>query len=191
MGNFLEMLYEVMFHPRAAMRIIAAWKPVGQAMAVFVTGMAVSAVVLYSVLQSAGSGNMTALVIGFHFFFSLLSWVFGAAVFNLLAEYFGGQSNGMGLFAALGFTYLPRLFIAPLWALAAFFSVGARPWVLMAGGIAIAGWTIVLMVHALRGAHGLSTAQAVLTLLTPLLVLGVLSLGMMLFGVAALPWRLS
>ncbi|HWR40089.1 MAG TPA: YIP1 family protein [Patescibacteria group bacterium] len=189
MGNFVEMLYEVMVRPQATMRVIAAWRPVKQAMAVFFISTTVTALMLHAALSGPGAGNLVMMAVGIHFFFGLITWILGAAVFNLVAEYFGGQANGMGLFATLGFTYWPKVFMAPVWAVAVFLPVGLRPWVWLTGGIAIAAWTILLTVIALRASHGLSAQRAVLTLLTPPLVIGVLLLLLLMMGIAALPWR--
>ena len=187
MRNFLELLYEVMVRPQAAMRIIAAWKPVKQSAAVFIISLVIAALLLRAGLQSAGAEKFGGLIVGCYVLFCLGTWTLGAAVFNLIAEFWGGQANGLGLFAALGFTHWPRIFMAPVWALAVFLPSAARPWIWILGGSLISIWSIVLTVTALRAAHGLTVGRAVLTLLTPLLFLIALLLVLLLLGIIAFP----
>ena len=188
MGNFLEILYEVMVRPKATMRMIAAWRPLKQASVVCVASMAVSAAMLPMILPKF-LGGLSGFLAGGYFFAGLFSWLLGAAVFNLAAECLGGQANGMGLLAALGFTYWPRLFLAPVWALAAFLPEGLRSWLLCMGGAAVTIWSVWLTVTAVRVAHGLSIRRAVLTLLAPVLLTGAVFALLLLAGAATLVLR--
>ena len=54
MGPFLETLYDVFFSPAAAMRQIAARRPVGQAVAAFFLSVLIPAAAVYFALQAAG-----------------------------------------------------------------------------------------------------------------------------------------
>lgn len=192
MGSLLETVYDVLVQPRAAMRSIAAWKLTGQAVVVFFLSITASSLMLAPVLKNAGLGNYIPLVMAFYFGGSLLSWLISAAVLSLVAEFFGGQGTARGLFAALGFARLPELFAAPLSALAAMAPAGAKPFLLIMGGVLLSGWSLLLIVTAIRGAHGLSGPRAILTLLTPVLVVIGIGFGLaMLLGATILQnfWR--
>lgn len=171
MGSFLETVYDVLFNPKEAMKMIAEKKLTGQALVMFFIGMlvpvwaiyagmrdttGVPAIVFLFILQSAGS---------------LLFWVVSAAVLTFVAELFGGRGTAVGLFAALGFSHLPRVAVMPLWVIASLLPAGIQGAAFGAIGVIIVIWTLLLHVAALRGAHGLSGIKAVLVLAAPLLAL--------------------
>jgi hypothetical protein len=54
-------------------------------------------------------------------------WFVGAAVLQLIAEFFGGRGSGLGLFAAIGFAHLPLIFMVPLAVAAMLLPSGAAP----------------------------------------------------------------
>ena len=55
MGPFLEILYDVLFQPVAAMRQIAARRLVGQALAAFLISVLIPAGAAYFALKAAGA----------------------------------------------------------------------------------------------------------------------------------------
>lgn len=170
MGSFLETIYDVLFNPTTAMQYIAEKKLTGQALAVFTIGMLVPVWAVYTGIK--GTPGVPALGIMFvlHLIGSLAFWVIGASVLNFIAELAGGQGTAVGLFAALGFSHLPRIVVMPLWVIAALLPNGLRGIAFGIVGLIVVIWTLSLNVSAIRGAHGLSGAKAVLVLLTPMLV---------------------
>lgn len=171
MGNFLETIYDVLFRPAAAMQAIAEKKLTGQALAMFTIGMLVPVWALYAGFK--GSSGVAAIGVLFvvHFIGSLLVWIVGASVLNFAAELAGGRGTAVGLFAALGFTHLPRVVVIPLGVIAYLLPAGLRGVALGIIGVLVLGWTIFLHIAAIRGAHSLSTAKAALVLAAPALAL--------------------
>ena len=118
--------------------------------------------------QSVG-GWLTSAIIG-----TPIGLAIGAGILLLLGKMFKGQAEFMGLFRTLGFSTAPNV-------------LGFIPVL----GSLVGLWTVVCAVVAVRESHGISTGQAVITVLVPLLVLGVLAVliavlvGFALFGAFA------
>ncbi len=115
--------------------------------------------------QTVG-GWLTGAIIG-----TPIGLAIGAGILLLLGKMFGGQAEFMGLLRTLGFSTAPN-------------ALGFIP---VIGGLA-GLWTLVCAVVAVRESHGISTGQAVITVLIPLIVLGILAvilavlIGFALFG---------
>ena len=171
MGDFLENIYDVLFKPRAAMETIAEKKLTGQALVMFTIGMLVPVWAVYTGIKGTpgvpGIGSLFAL----HFICSLFFWILGSSILNFIAELAGGRGTAVGLFAALGFSHLPRIAVIPLGVIAALLPDDLRGIAFGVIGLIVVIWTLLLSVAAIRGAHGLSGAKAVLVLLAPLLAL--------------------
>lgn len=168
--SFLETLYDVLFHPGTAMRNIAAGKMVCGAAVVFLASIFIPAWTVYLALKAAGMGKMAGIAIVAHSGGCLTVWILGAALFNLIAEFVGGKGNALGLFAAMGFAHLPRIFIVPIFVLTALATDGFAKVLILVFGITIAFWVLALDVEAIKGAHSLSTARAVLVILIPIVI---------------------
>lgn len=169
MGPFLELLYDVIFSPGAAMRQIADRRPVGQAVAVFFLSVLVPAGAVYFVLQTTGLVKFAGMALFCAVTARLVVWFVGAAVLQLIAEFYGGNGTALGLFTTTGFAHLPGIFVVPLAVAAMLLPTGAAVITLAGGGLLLLFWALALVVIAIRGAHGLGTAKATLVLLTPLL----------------------
>lgn len=183
MGNFLETIYDVLFKPNMAMQYIAEKKLTGQALAMFTIGMLVPVWAVYS--GTTVSSGVPALGIMFvlHFFGSFICWVFGASILSFIAELAGGRGTAVGLFAAMGFSHLPRVAVTPLWVVAALLPNGLRGIAFGCIGLLVVVWTLMLNVAAIRGAHGLSGPKAVLVLLAPMLaIIGAVIAGVVFLG---------
>ncbi|MDR3559961.1 MAG: Yip1 family protein [Negativicutes bacterium] len=188
MGKFLETLYDVLFHPYAAMRQIAANRLVGQALAAFLLSVLIPA---FTVFFAFKAGNFVKFGILLQTLGSLFVWFVGAAVFSLIAELFGGRGSAVGLFAALGFTHVPWLVAVPLMVLAMLLPANASAVALAIIVLGIVCWMLLLDVAAIKGTHELSTAKAVLVVLTPLLIMTAMVLVLMVFaGSALIPGRI-
>lgn len=185
MGSFLELLYDVLFSPGAAMRQIAARRPVGQALAAFFLSVLIPAGTVYFVLQTLGAAKFAGTIIFIAVTARLVAWFVGSAVLQLIAEFYGGQGTALGLFTAIAFAHLPGVFVVPLAVVAALLPTGAAVILLASGSLLLLFWALALVVLAIRGANALSTAKAVLVLLTPLLVAAAAVVGAALFIGAA------
>ena len=167
MGNFFEALYDVLFQPNIAMRNAAEGRKMGQALAVVLLSSLLPIWAVYFGLKTAGMQQAVSIIVVMHIIGSLAMWIVGSAVWHLIAELLGGKGTAAGLFTALGFAHLPRIFIVPLWVLAALMPAGIRPLIMTVTGFAIAFWVLYLDVAALRGSHELSGTRAVLVMLAP------------------------
>ncbi|SMD04251.1 Yip1 family protein [Sporomusa malonica] len=171
MGSFLETVYDVLFNPKEAMQIIAEKKLTGQALVMFTIGMLVPVWAVYAGIKDTTGVPAVGFLFILHGIGSLLFWVISAAVLTFVAELFGGRGTAVGLFAALGFSHLPRVVVMPLWVIASLLPAGIQGAAFGVIGVIVVIWTLSLHVAALRGAHGLSGIKAVLVLVAPMLAL--------------------
>jgi hypothetical protein len=171
MGSFLETVYDVLFNPQEAMRSIAEKKLTRQALAMFIIGMLVPVWTVYAGIRDMSGVPAIGFLFILHSIGSFFFWVISAAVLAFVAELFGGRGTAVGLFAALGFSHLPRVAVMPLWVIASLLPAGFQAVAFGTVGVIIVIWTLSLYVAALRGAHGLSVVKAVLVLMAPMLAL--------------------
>jgi len=174
MGNLFEMLYDVLFQPAIAMKNIAQQKNVGQALVVFSLSVFIPILALYFGLKTNGMSSMVNVMIVFKILGSIVLWIIGAAIWHLIAEFFGGQGTAVGLFTALGFAHAPRIFIVLLWALIAVMPASSKPLLMTISVLVIMLWSLSLDVVAIKEVHQLSASKAVLVLITPMLVVAIL-----------------
>lgn len=188
MGSFMETLYDVLFRPAAAMRQIAGQKLVGQAMAAFFLSVLIPAGAAYFAFRSGTMASfMTVFLVG-QTLGSLFVWFFGSAVLSLIAEFFGGRGTALGLFAAMGFTHVPRIFAVPFLVLAMLLPAPGAAIVAAATSLAVVFWTLVLDVLAVKETYEITSAKAVLVLMAPLFCVGAAVLILLVFvGTAFLP----
>lgn len=174
-GSIYDNVYDVLFQPRTAMRRIAESRTIGQAFVVFLVSALIPTWAVYFGLEAAGIPKAIDIIILVQVLGSLIIWLVGAAVWHMIAEFLGGKGTALGLLAALGFAHFPRIFIVPLWVVAAIMPPGLKPFLMALAGLVVMFWTLALDVAAIREAHGISGAKAVLVLLTPMLAVVVLA----------------
>lgn len=183
MESLFDILYDILFQPITGMKNIGARKNLGQAFAVFLLSILVPIWALYFGLKATDLSTMIQVMIALKILGSIVMWVMGAALWHLVAEFFGGQGSAIGLFAALGFAHLPRIFIVPIWALITVMPPSSKTLLMTIGVLAVLVWSLSLDVVAIKEVHQLSTPKAVLVLITPLLVVGILGvIGFTLIG---------
>lgn len=171
MDSLFEILYDVLFQPHIAMKNIAERKNVGQAFTVFLLGVLLPIGALYFGFKATEMSAMLNVVIGLKVFGSMVMWIMGTAIWHFIAEFYGGKGTAMGLFAALGFAHISRIFIVPLWALIALMPASSKGIFMTVAVLVIIFWSLSLDVVAIKEVHQLSTAKAVLVLVTPILVM--------------------
>jgi len=181
MGGLWENLYDVLFQPGIAMRRIAADRPVAQALVTFFISVLIPTVGMYFAFRSDGMGKLFYIVILLQAIGSFLAWFSGAAILHLIAECFGGRGTALGLFTALGFAHLPRILAIPLVVVAMLLPAGGATVLVAITSLFILFWTMALAVIAIKGAHEMSTAKALLALLTPFLTLTVVVVALVAF----------
>ncbi|MDD4600283.1 hypothetical protein SDC9_22939 [bioreactor metagenome] len=186
MGVLFETLYDVLFQPRAAMRQIAAEKKVGQALIVVLLSSIIPIWAVYFGLKTAGMHHAFGIIGILQIVGSLAVWVMGAALWHIIAELLNGKGTAVGLLSALGFAHLPRVFIVPLWVIAALLPAGAQALFMGITGVAIAGWVLYLDLAALQETYEISAVKAVLVIMAPPLVIFAAVLAIMVFMGTAL-----
>ncbi len=188
MGEFLENLYDILFRPAAAMRQIARQRLIGQAAAAFFLSVLIPAVAAYFAFRTGTMARILSVVLVGQTLGSLFVWFCGSAALSLIAEFFGGRGTAMGLFAAMGFTHVPRIFAVPFLVLAMLLPGGGAAIMTGVTSLAILVWTLMLDCLAVREAYELTSAKAVLVLMAPLLVVAAAVVAVVVFvGTAFLP----
>lgn len=191
-----ELVYGVLFNPAATFRYVGEEKPLGQIFAVWLAALGFSAVVSFSVFKINVASDLPPnwsgladhvgsflLVYGVGYVaLSLLVWFVSAAVYSLSSEVLYQRGNGRGLLAALALASLPGTF-GPAFQLLGRVFVWESLVLLLTMGVYL--WTLGLQVVALREVLQVSTSQALLVWVLPLVILGLLFVTMIiLVGVA-------
>lgn len=176
MGSIWDILYDLLFEPRSAMTKIAEQKNAGQAVIVALLGILLPILAVGFGIKNTGMATMIYVMAGIKIVVSILLWMIGSAIWHLIAEFFGGKGTAVGLFAALGFAHLPRIFIVPLWALIALMPQSSQTVLMVIAMLTILSWSLALDVVAIKEVHQLSTAKAILVMLMPMLLIGLLCL---------------
>lgn len=171
MANLMDTLYDVIFHPAQAMRDIAGGRKLKQAFVAFLLSILVPFWAFHTGITAASLQNAASVMLIMQTAGSLVLWFFGAAVFALTAELFGGKGSPAGLFAAMGFIHIPRLLVIPVWAAAVLTTSGTRAFLLVGAVVVTLGWTLYLELLAIKGSYDISGAKAVLVMLFPLIVM--------------------
>jgi hypothetical protein len=167
----LEWIYGVLFRPR---EVFSTW-PLDRAQ-----GVAALVVLLVAAIggyTSAGTGA-GAVMLGFFTWLGwlVLSWFLVTGMVFVIARILKPQGEFLPLLSAIGLAYLPMIFSGPVAAMAGLGKFGLVIAVLGQLGIFI--WTLRLLLAAIKGVMGLSSGQAVLTLVVAELTF------------AAIPWML-
>ncbi|SHJ43489.1 Yip1 family protein [Propionispora hippei] len=189
MDTIFEQVYDVLFHPRAALQKIAERRPIGQALIIFLISVIIPMWAVYFGVKASGLPQAPGVMLVLELFGSLLFWLLGTAVWHLIAELFGGRGTALGLLAALGFAHFPRVLLVPLWVLSSLMPPGISAFLVTGSFLVILVWSLWLDVYAIKGTYQVSGAKAVLILLTPLLagVAGMFII-MILLASAVIPW---
>ena len=183
MGQLLELLYDVLFHPGAAMNAIAGRRLIGQGLLVFFISVALPSGAIWFSMGTAAGAFILLLVVG-----SVVLWLTGTALIHLIAECYGGRGMVTGLLAALGFAQIPRVFLVPLWVASALLPEPGRLPFMGLSAVGILMWILALDVSALKETYGFPTTKAILVLVTPLLAVVLLVLVLITFvGVQLAP----
>ena len=186
--GFLETCIGVIFVPVPTMRTIVRSRPIGWALIVIVA-ISVAQVIagaasldpsdfddaawVQGPLQGFSIVGGPALAIAVVAFFTAICW--------LMSRILGGRGSYGGLFAGLGFAYLPAVFTVPVTFMALqldTFGQGLSGMI----GFGVSVWTIILSVFAVQANNNFSTGRAIAALLIPLAVLFVLLIAFIAFA---------
>lgn len=181
MSTLSENLYDVLFHPHAGMKNMGEEKNVGQALSVFFLSTLLPVWVVSLSLKTDGLSMMIEGMILLKLVAGLVIWIIGTAILHLAAEFFGGRGTAVGLFTALGFAHIPRIFIVPVWAVITVMPPGSKTMLLSAAVLMVVCWSLYLDVVAIGEVHQLSMAKSVLVLITPIFFIGILFITALIF----------
>jgi len=171
-GNVLEVIYGILFAPRAAFGRLSARPPLAFGL---ITAAVVSVLLLLAnvrsltaVLSELGApqagllAGMLALAL---LPLAALGFLFTAATYDFTAQLLGGRGAAVGMTALLGLAELPRLALLPV---AAFVDA---VWVVALVAVGIAAWVAVLRVLAIMALYRIGAGRAVVTVVAvPVLV---------------------
>ena len=186
--GFLETCIGVIFVPVPTMRTIVRRRPIGWALIVIVVISLAQVIAgaasldpadfddadwLQGPLQGFSIVGGPALAIVVVAFFTAICW--------LMSRILGGRGSYGGLFAGLGFAYLPAVFTVPVTFMALQLDTFGQG---LSGMIGFGGsvWTIILSVFAVQANNNFSTGRAIAALLIPLAVLFVLLIAFIAFA---------
>lgn len=179
--GFLELVYGVLFEPRGAMVRVAEQTPTGIAALVVAILSLVGTIMFYITIKQVLSDNgqgwffpaavFLPVAAILSLFFSFFKWFLYSAVLHLTADLLGGRGSARAVFAVVGLSGLPALFMVPFQLLAFLFfpRSSAVDILLILAALALAVWSLILAVIGMKAAHGISTGRALLAALAPVL----------------------
>lgn len=167
MKGFLEVLAGVLLQPRATIGDLARGKKLSLALLVYALVLFFS----FAAQIIVSEQKFAQLLLGLPFFllFMLLFLFILTAIFQLTAEFLGGQGRGLELFIGLALANTPYIFSAP----AALLARIEHPLTYGIYGLAnllLFGWVLVLNIMAIQELEGFSTIKSVLVMLMPILL---------------------
>lgn len=187
--NFLELFYELIFHPREGFRAAADNPPYGGAVGL------VLGIYLLDFLADASTGAMDFLGLtrDIWVLFGLsgmvivaVAWFMQAAVVHFLAGVFGGQGQAGVIFCLLGLAGAPLIFLPPVKLLVAAAKLSGI--LVTAASVSLAAWAVVLAVLAVKETYRFTFGRAAAVVLIPGVALFLATvLVLLLLGKAVLP----
>lgn len=205
-SGFLELVYGVLFEPVQTMRKVAERPPLVLTVLIVtilsllgtLMGLLTASKVVGQSLLSASMGQLAPVVQALiplgavlGLLWGYLKWLGYSAVLHLIADLLGGRGSARGVFAAAGLAVLPSILLVPVEFMAYRFASGAGATTLTGlASLAVAVWSLVLLVIGVREVHGLSNGRAALVVFSPLLafaLLIILILAALVFVAASLP----
>ncbi len=165
--NFLGSCIGVIFVPAPTMRTIVRRRPIGWALIVIVV-IAVAQGIAGAASSEPPEIDSLAFILGPAFTISGVA--FFAAIFWLMGLFLGGRGSFRGLFAGLGFAYVPAVFNIPAIFVFSHSQFIGLPltWVVGFGSFF---WFLVLSVFAVQKNNNFSIGRAVTTVFIPMAVL--------------------
>ncbi|MDW7730185.1 MAG: Yip1 family protein, partial [Bacillota bacterium] len=181
MGDkLLDWLFGVIARPVDTLREIAAAKPFGWALLVYVGVTALMALSSYSNMHiyNAWDEIMSGMnlyiplpvILLSLLFLGIISIFISSGILNIFARIFGGRGSYWSLFSAYAFTNFPMIIGVPVNIIAGFLGLfGSVVSGLISFGLSI--WVLVLQVIAVRESHELTTGISIIVYLIYFLIL--------------------
>lgn len=175
MGTFLDVLYDLLLHPRAGMRAVVTTQTLARAFGVVV----VSALVFIVSLLGGGAQGGAQVLLALLFAFEMVcNWAAFVAIWHLIAALFGADGQVRDFLKAAGFVHVLQLLFVPVLLLVNFLPEGMR-WLGALAAPVLAGWSLYLLVLAVCEVYGVGRGKATLILIAPLLFM--IAVGLLLF----------
>lgn len=175
MNYFLDLIYQLLVHPREALRTVTRGERLSQSGAVWLFVIFITS--LSSIIEGPGFVTVFGLcLLGFAMILILHS-----AIIDYAASMIGGRGTAKGITAGFMMATFPYAFSVFGTLLSASGADGVSGFL----GFLIVVWSFVLDVLAISENYGFSTGKSVLVALIPLLFIVVFFLCLMFLGVAA------
>jgi hypothetical protein len=185
--SFTETIYGIFFEPTVTLRTLADKKPYGGALLIFL-GVTLLSILFEQALSVYTEHELLAMVpanafwminlFGVALSFFLLMVISG--LLSLISEIIYGKFNAGGILVALCYASIPGILGPPLRYAS---SLAGIQWL----GVVLAGlsmiWVLVLQVIGVRESLRVTTGQAILIMLLPLVVLVILTTGLIVAAV--------
>ena len=173
-----DVVYSILFNPRETLTRLAQGPSYAQAALIFAVATGVSGI--SSALATTGGAPFQVSPAGLVLLtlvFGAVGWFLGAGFFSLFASLLGGEGQPRRLFALMGYSQAPSIFLAPVALLGRTPLSGLEP--ILSLGVSI--WVAGLYGISIKRAFNLSTGRALAVLLLPLALIVVLVLATVVF----------
>lgn len=191
-NNYLALLYDLIAHPERGLNRARENKPWIFLVAVVIlsgisiaTGATLFVSSFTGVRRVALFSNLFLVMVLLTFF-----WVINVGILHFFAEVWGKRGSVIDLFITLGLAMFPSIFVSPLSLIVEGLG-GGRIFFQFLFTIALLLWCFFLALSAIREVYSSATSDALLILLTPIILFMVLSiflpLGCILLTILSLP----
>ena len=171
----MDILYDVLFSPRAALRVVVEQRLTKQALWVFFFSVLLSGSAFLIGTEEAGA--LGRLLFFVYVAWSFLMWVGGSALMHLVAEWYGGNGRATDMFATLGFVQLPRIIALPLLVTASFLPPAICDAASATVFTTIFFWVLILHITALEAVYDFTAKRAFAVLFTIYAAVGAIVVG--------------
>ena len=191
-NNYLVLLYDLIAHPGRGLKRVREDKPWIFLVAVVIlsgisiaTGDTLFISSFTGVRRVALFSNLFLVMVLLAFF-----WVINVGILHFFAEVWGKRGSVIDLFITLGLAMFPFIFVSPLSLIGEGLG-GGRIFFQVLFALALLLWCFFLALSAIREVYSSATSDALLILLTPILMFMIISvflpLGFILLTILSLP----
>jgi len=191
-NNYLALLYDLIAHPERGLNRARENKPwIFLVAVVILSGISIATGATLFVSSFTGVRRV-ALFSSLFLVMVLLAffWVINVGILHFFAEVWGKRGSVIDLFITLGLAMFPSIFVSPLSLIVGGLG-GGRIFFQAFFTVALLLWCFFLALSAIREVYSSATSDALLILLTPIILFMVLSiflpLGCILLTILSLP----
>lgn len=175
MNYILDLMYQLLVHPRDALRTVTRGERLSQAVAVWLF------TILITSLSSLVEGPGFVTVFGFCLLSFALLLVLHSAVIDYCASMVGGRGTAKGITAGFMIAAFPYAFSV----FGTLLSTAGAEGIAGFLGFAIWVWSFILDVLAISENYGFSTGKSVMVALIPAVLIAIVLICLFFLGVAA------